>query len=1187
MEHKLIRDITQNSIRPSFKRKLLDLVGVDVTSSVVGLRGSTQSLFAAILNLQFPSVPLLVIVPTEKEAEIFGEDLRQFCGSRNPGETAKTSCRLFPRHETEPYDRFSPQILTTATRMEALHQLSIGLVEPAVPAQVVITCISALSLRVPDRTALNQHTENINVGEFRDRDELVLKFVSTGYSRQSAVEEVGEFSVRGGIVDIFPPYRRKPIRIEFFGDEIESIREMDPSSQRSEVSIDSVVIPPARELLFTRDTIVACGNKIRELGDALGVPQSTTDESIDSLLRGHVPPGGESLASLIQSSMQSFFDYLPESTRIVWIDPSESERQLTDFDQQIDENYEAAKTSLRLIDTPGALFIRKHKLLEKIRERQPIVLDQLGVNTNSDISLNLDCSTHEELSLALKISRKTEQALTPLIESIKRWNSDGLRVVLSSESLSGASRLAKLLSNYDIDIKPILDNKPYDTWSPEGLEVRVVRLSSGFILPEINLVVITEDELFGTQQKSKRNHLAFSRDDGSELETLKSGDFLVHPEHGIGIYRGLVSLALRGNKGEFLRLEYEGGDRLFVPAQRLGSVQKYLGSDSQKPKLDKLGGITWEKTKRSVKKSVLKLAKELLELQAKRELTRGFKFSQRDSLQDSFDAGFGYEETPDQAKAIEDTLNDMSSSKPMDRLICGDVGYGKTEIALRAAFRAVMDGKQVAILVPTTLLCQQHLLTFRKRFEDYPVTINSLSRFHTPKQNNSTLDALVNGNLDIAIGTHRLLQKDIKFRNLGLVIIDEEHRFGVSHKEKFKDLRTSVDVLTLTATPIPRTLQMGLTGIRDLSVISTAPLDRLAVRTQILRFEATIVRNVILREIKRGGQVFYVHNRVHSIDSVGEFLRRLVPEARLITAHGQMREQELEREMLRFSSEDGDILLCTTIIESGLDLPNVNTIIVDRAHTMGLAQLYQLRGRVGRSERAAFAYFLVPGEEGITSEATRRLGAFRQLDTLGGGFRLAQIDLEIRGAGNILGSEQSGNLGAVGFETYNGLLEEAVNELRGEPSTMKLDAEIRIPIAVQIPETYIPNVNDRLVLYKKVSSAVTEDEVENFHDELLDRFGPIPEDTVNLERMMLLRLKAQKAGISVLEWVEGKFRVSVETPNSLNSHLIVKRIQDPHDQLFLDREQRICYPSPLLSGEEMFRKASALIESLIEVKNLH
>ena len=1158
----------------------MELISADSERSVVGLNGSSRSLFTALLNFQYPSIPILVVVPTEKDAEIFGEDLRPFLGSKTTNHAGESPLRVFSTHETEPYDRFSPEILTTASRMEVLHKLLSWTNAPEIAGPIVVTSITALSLKVPERKTLDRFTETLHVGDYVDRDELVFKLVSTGYTRQTAVEDMGELSVRGGIVDIFPPHRRKPIRLEFYGDELESIREMDPSSQRSELSIRTVTISPAREILFNRETIVHRGEEIRKLGDSLNVSQNNTNKFIDSLLRGHLPAGAESLASLIQPKMETFFDYFPSSAQVLWVNSLESETHLEEFYQQISENYETAKNSLRLIAEPQSIFLEKDQLLELLRKYNPIILDPLGISKAQRISLDLKCETHEELSLALRVSRKLDSALTPLVKSIKEWNSKGFKVVLSSGSLSGASRLANLLRNYDIDIEPIRESAPYYDWGKENLEIRVAAISTGFVFTEMRLVVVTEEELFGIRQKTKRISTEFSQNDGSELKDLKSGEFLVHPEHGIGVYRGLVSLTLGTNKGEFLRLEYQDGDRLFVPAHRLGAIQKYLGSESQTPKLDRLGGITWEKTKRSVKTSVLRLAKDLLKLQAQRKVAQGFQFSERDSFQDNFDARFEFEETSDQARAIEETLNDMSIAQPMDRLICGDVGYGKTEVALRAAFRAVMDGKQVAILVPTTLLCQQHIRTFEKRFSDYPIRIESLSRFRTGKENKYTIEGLISGNVDIVVGTHRLLQKDIQFRDLGLVIIDEEHRFGVTHKEKFKDLRSSIDVLTLTATPIPRTLQMGLTGIRDLSVINTAPPKRLAVRTQISRFDPGMVREIILREIKRGGQIFYVHNRVQSIESVGLFISKLVPEARVIIAHGKMREGALENEMRKFDEGEGDILLCTTIIESGLDLPNVNTIIVDRAHAMGLAQLYQLRGRVGRSDRPAFAYFLVPEEETLTSDATRRLGAFRQLDHLGGGFRLAQIDLEIRGAGNLLGPEQSGNLGAVGFETYNGLLEEAVSELRGEEIKTTSDTEIRIPISIRIPEEYVPDINDRLVLYKRISSANNEHEIDQFNDELMDRFGPIPEETKNLERIMRLKLRAQEIGISNLEWINGQIIISADISNKFDSNRILKRIQDPKDLLSIDRDQRLCYPTSLLQGEEMFQKTSKLIDSL-------
>jgi transcription-repair coupling factor (superfamily II helicase) len=626
--------------------------------------------------------------------------------------------------------------------------------------------------------------------------------------------------------------------------------------------------------------------------------------------------------------------------------------------------------------------------------------------------------------------------------------------VLSASSLSHAERLRALLAEYALEARVASDPRPAWRWSGTGrVEVRAMSLSEGFALPIEKLAVVTEEEIFGPREKRRRRKPSWP--DSAALEALgqlSAGDYLVHAEHGIGVYRGLVNLELRDAEGEFLRLEYADDARLFVPVHRLNLVQRYAGSDGHVPRIDRLGGATWEKAKRSVKRDLRCMVQELLSVHAARELAQGYAFSPRDRMLEEFEATFAYEETPDQLAAIEDSLAGMQRDKPMDRIVCGDVGYGKTEVAVRAAFRAALDGKQVAVLVPTTILCQQHEETFRARFDGYPVRIEALSRFRTGREARRVLEGLADGSVDIVIGTHRLLQKRVHFRDLGLLVVDEEHRFGVAHKERIKRLKKTVDVLTLTATPIPRTLQLAFTGLRDLSVIDTPPADRLSIRTQVCRFSETIVREAVLREMRRGGQIYFVHNRVQSIGAMADTLARLLPEARVIVAHGQMRERELEERTLAFMHGEADLLLCTTIIESGLDNPRANTIVIDRADTLGLAQLYQLRGRVGRSSHRAYAYLMVRSLDGLMPDARKRLEAIQDLSELGSGFRLANLDLEIRGAGNLLGAEQSGNLAAVGYETYMEMLEATVDELRGKAHEVEIDPEIRLPIPARLAE---------------------------------------------------------------------------------------------------------------------------------------
>jgi transcription-repair coupling factor (superfamily II helicase) len=820
-----------------------------------------------------------------------------------------------------------------------------------------------------------------------------------------------------------------------------------------------------------------------------------------------------------------------------------------------------------------------------VRARRPVRLERLAVEDRAARAEHFEVRTrgHDELRRALARARSSDTPLAPLVDAITRWQGLKWRIVLACGTLSHAERLRHLLAEHGIKTRGVTDPRPVWRWSgPGAVEVRTAHLSEGFELPMGKLAVVAEEEIFGPREKRRTRS---SWPEGAAVESLAhlgTGDYLVHRDHGIGIYRGLVELEVRGVECEFLRIQYADDARLFVPVHRLNLVQRYAGSDGHTPRIDKLGGQTWEKAKRGIKKSLRSMAQELLSVHAAREMAPGFRFSPRDALLEEFEATFPFEETPDQLGAIEDTLADLQREKAMDRLVCGDVGYGKTEIAVRAAFRAVMDGKQVAVLVPTTILCQQHEETFRKRFEGYPVRIEALSRFRTAKESREVREGLADGKVEIVIGTHRLLQKNVVFRDLGLLVVDEEHRFGVAHKERIKQIKKTVDVLTLTATPIPRTLQMAFAGVRDLSVIDTPPADRLAIRTQVCRFSEELVREAILRELRRGGQVFYVHNRVRTIDNVRQMLERSVPEAKIIVAHGQMRERDLENRMLRFMHGEADVLLCTTIVESGLDIPRANTILIDRADALGLAQLYQLRGRVGRGSQRAYAYLLIPGESALSGDAERRLEAIQDLTELGSGFRLANMDLEIRGAGNLLGAEQSGNLGAVGYETYMEMLQETMDELQGKAVEREIDPEIRLPVEARLPEDYVADVSQRLVLYKRLASCRDDTEVDRIRDELLDRFGAMPEAARNLEHVIRLKIRARRLGIVAIDHQKGELVLTAGEATKVDPQRLVRLLTQARGGLRVTPGHKIHAPAPHGGPEKLFRAAQRLLDNLGE-----
>jgi len=1149
---------------------------------LAGLRGGTAAVVGARLVTQLGNAPALFVAPNAKACDALVQDLCAALGE--PAEGGRV--HAYPNHDTHPYERFSPQPFLVAQRMNILYRWLASAQSDArtEPAPIVVAPWTALALRVPAREVVRGRTVHLEVGQTTDRDALVETLVSAGYARMALVEEPGELAVRGGILDIYPPNRAHPIRIELLGDEVESIREFDEVSQRSRDALSHIVAPPPRELIISRSLVVDRSEKIRELAVEQDIANRAVDELLDSLLRGHIPPGAEALAPLLQPAIETVFDFLPDDILIVIDDPEAGRDRMRQYALDAEENYEVAIESGRVVSKTSELALSPEEVEREMFAHKPVLLDRLDV-LDLDAEgehLSLRCGGHDILRGELNKARSSDRALEPLVEALAQWCDKGWRTALCVSSLSGAERLRHLLSGYGLEVRIAEKPRPASRWSSPGrVEIRVCDFSEGFVYPSEQLVVLTEEAIFGPRQR-RRTRAQWP--DGASVEglaQLENGDYLVHAEHGIGTYRGLVELDLGIAKGEFLRLEYQDGDRLFVPVHRLSVIQRYGGSDGHTPRIDKLGGISWEKAKNSIKKSLRVMAHELLSIHAARELTPGHAFAGRDRHLEEFEATFPFEETADQAAAIEDVLADLQRPKPSDRIICGDVGYGKTEVAVRAAFRVAMDGKQVAVLVPTTILCQQHEETFKERFAGHPIEIESLSRFRSTKDAKAVIERLADGSVDIVIGTHRLLQKNVRFRDLGLLVIDEEHRFGVTHKERIKQLKKTIDVLTLTATPIPRTLQMAFNGIRDLSVINTPPADRLAIRTQICRFSDSLVREVILRELRRGGQAFFVHNRVKTIEAMYSRLSRIVPEAKIIVAHGQMKERELEDRMLRFMHGEADVLLCTTIIESGIDNPRANTILIDRADTFGLAQIYQLRGRVGRSKQRAYAYLMIPGsEDALTPNARRRLEAIQDLSELGSGFRLANMDLEIRGAGNLLGAAQSGCLATVGYETYLAMLEEVMDELRGKSHEAEIDPEIRLPVTARLPESYVSAVSQRLVLYKRLASCRDDDEIERIRDELLDRYGSLPEEAENLFEVIRLKTRARKLGIAAIDFAKGEIVLTAADQSKVDPQRLLDLLKQAGAGMRVAPDRKIYARVPKAEPAELFVAARNLLANL-------
>jgi transcription-repair coupling factor (superfamily II helicase) len=1128
------------------------------------IRGSGGAYLAARLRAAFAG-PLLVISPTTTRGERFAAALRAL--------SPATDVRIFPRYDVPPYDRFSAHPEVEARRMSLLYSwLSAG---PDTPLTVV-TSWSALLRRTPSRAELRARVTHLERGLTVDRDALVDVLAQAGYHRTSLVEERGEVGARGGIVDLFPPQLDRPVRIEFDFDSIGSIRRFDPATQRSEGDLDSVIaIPPrAYRLPSDRDSLI---QEARRMGREKRLPESQIYAVTEAFARRALPAGVENLEALLHDEMETVFDYLPPETRIVVDDADAGRARALSFIGEVFTGHEHAAAQDRLVCDPLALYATDESAWLRVLQHHPVLLDPVGVvdATADEEVVDARGGDHRELRREIEEQRGSGRALEPLTQRISGWTEGQRRVRLTSPSLANAERLVDILRDYGLDLRvtPPAKEPAWPEWpAPGAVDVVVSPLADGFELPDDSLVVVTEQNVFGERQQRRALRVTRQSSAVERLAQIQEGDFLVHAEHGIARFGGLTRLAFGGGEQEFLLLLYDKGDKLYVPVSRLGQVERYGAADDSTPVLDRLGGDLWVKKKARVRRAIREMAEELLAVIAAREQLPGFAFPAPDAAYEEFEARFRYEDTPDQRKAVDDVLGDMRRARPMDRLVCGDVGFGKTEVACRAAYLAASAGKQVAFLVPTTVLCQQHSETLRERFAETAVTVASLSRLSSPKQLKEAREGLASGKIDVVVGTHRLLSKDIVFRNLGLLIVDEEHRFGVAHKERLKQIKKLVDVLTLTATPIPRTLQMAFSGMRDLSVLQTPPPDRIAVRTQVARVSEDLIREAIDRELRRGGQVFFVHNRIETIGEIADYLRRVVPSARLVVAHGQMSGAALEKTMLAFLRREFDVLVCTAIIESGLDIPNANTILIHRADMFGLAQLYQLRGRVGRSNRRAYAYLLLPASGQVSEEAQRRIEAIQDLSELGAGFRLATEDLEIRGAGNLLGGEQSGHIASVGYDLYMEMLDQAIARLRGQEEADAIEPEIRLPQAALLPETYVPEVSQRLVLYKQLSGARDDDELAALRGDLLDRFGPLPAEAENLLEVIRLKIRCRRLGVTQVEVKNGELIFQVGERTQIDPSRIVRMIGQPGAQLRAYPDRRL--------GLRLRSPGDALAESL-------
>ncbi len=1094
--------------------------------------------------------PLVVVVADETQALSVARDAAFFlpggAGPATDDPAAPPRVLHLPGVETSPYAELSPDRAAIMRRLATLFRLSQGFA-----GEVIVASAAALLRRVIPRAELAKLCDLVLPEQELDRDQLIGLLQRAGYGRTPVVEDPGTFAVRGGVVDVFPALYRLPVRIDLFGDLVESIRFYDPRTQRTLRDLHELYLHPVRETVRTAGAQLRA--RVLAAADAADHPSTKTRVLLEQLEAGEDFFGVESLAPAFHARMAPFADYLPDDAHWFVVDPDGVRRSVAAELEDARERFETRRADHRIALPPEDHYLSEDEYAAMLA-RAPAVVEAraLELHGGDDPLPTVRFATlpNRELAAALARARaeKADELLRPLVAALHEARDDGERVALVCSSLAGVDRLRGLLAGYNVATTQAA--AAADLWKlpPGGPPAFLVgQLVEGFHDAEDALRVVAEEEIFGPRSHRrgaqttdpKRSVARAFGGDGSDFSDLKPGDYVVHSINGVGLYKGLTKLPLRGTPVDFLHLEYEGG-ALYLPVYRLNEVSRFTGADGHKPKLDRLGGVTWEKTRRKVSAEVKKMAEELLQLYAQRQALPGHAFPEPDAVFREFEATFPFDETPDQLKAINEVLDDMQQPRPMDRLVCGDVGYGKTEVALRAALLAVLGGKQVAVLAPTTVLVEQHANNFAARFAGWPVKTAALSRFTSRADQIQIVKDLAEGRLDVVVGTHRLLSSDVRFKELGLLVIDEEQRFGVAHKEKLKKLRTQIDVITLSATPIPRSLNLALMGAREMSIIATPPADRLAIRTFVSRADDDIIKEGLKRELARGGQAFFVCHLIgetkashargqRSLSEWAAHLQKLVPEVRVAVGHGQMDPEQLERVMVDFVDHKTDVLVCTTIIESGLDISRANTMFVDHAEHFGLAQLYQLRGRIGRSRERAYCYLMVPPLEALTGEAKARLATLQRFTELGAGFMIASHDLEIRGAGDLLGASQSGHIAAVGFDTYTRILEEAVAELKGQPIHAERDPELNVDLPGYIPDDYVPDTGQRLDLYKRLSGAGGEDDVNALLEEMKDRYGDPPDEVKLLGELMLVKAHGRKLGAVTIDLTADKLVLALDS----------------------------------------------------------
>ena len=1149
---------------------------------------------------------LLVISPSSSHAASLHSDLTLFA-QEDPSlsdeeddlPSSRSHIALFPEYDVGPFHQASPDRKLTLQRLTTLQRLCCE-----TPPKITVTSVRALARKTLPRQVMNRYTRTFKVGDEVDNTSLRELLSRCGYAEVKVVEDPGTFAIRGDIIDVFTPLETHPVRMERWGDEIAELRTFHPQTQRTILDdLDACTVFPIRQEILDKQAISIAHERLYELGESQQVPSSTIQTVLTDLRSNIHFIGIDAILPALHPHLETLLDYLPEErdTVLLIVKPETCLTSLEELLDKREREHGVTREQKALFFPTSSYYLSIEELIQAADRFPRLDLPRVAITPDPDrphfspppgdleaATFAFHARSNEDIVRLRKSCQGPEQMIKALSPMLSEWMQTYGRICIACRTKGQAERLEGLLKTFFSGDSMILP-PPLDVSEPlpppaHLIEIYHAPLSQGFRSEMLGLCLISGGEIFGQRvatEKKKGAAQSFSDQTAiSHFRELTVGDLVVHVDFGIGRYLGLVHMDVEGVGNDFLQLQYANDDKLYLPIYRLGRVQRYIGS-ADTVRLDRLGGNGWEKTKERVKANIREIAGELLALYARREMAKGFAFSPPEDLYREFEDHFPFEETVDQGRAIEETLSDMQRVRPMDRLICGDVGFGKTEVAIRAAMKAALDNKQVAVLVPTTILAEQHQISFKKRMDEHGVVVECLSRFRSPKEAKSIIERTNEGKVDVLIGTHRLLNKQIEFRDLGLLIVDEEQRFGVAHKEKIKRLKNQIDVLTLSATPIPRTLQMSLLGIRDLSIIATPPHDRLAVRTHVAKFSDGIIREAIMRELERGGQVFFVHNRVATIEEMATHLRELVPEARVGIGHGQMGEQKLEEVMLKYVRGEINVLLCSTIIESGLDIPNANTILVNRADMFGLSQLYQLRGRVGRGKERAYAYLLIPARGKLAKDAERRLDVIQTHTELGSGFHVASYDLEIRGAGNLLSDDQSGHVTAVGLDLYNELLEEAVHDLRGEEVEDEIEPEVNIPVESFIPEDYIPATSLRLMFYKRFSLARTLDELDETFAELVDRFGQSPRSVQNLRQIVAIKIGLRQMRARRLDAGPSAIVIHLDQSTKLDPQAIMSLVQQSRGKLRVTQDMRIALSLKPDESAAPLKTSRKLIDMLV------